>query len=99
MDESLHDKLNRETARINWAELAPFFAKGQMWCVSAEADLIEVAMAIAEDNAEQVQQWQQSGVLFQPSDEHATQWTATNQAMWATVIAPWVITQCVQSNP
>lgn len=98
MDESIHDKLNRETAQIDWETLAPFFARGQMWCVRPEADLIEVALGIAEDKVEHIKQWQERGVLFQPDDAQALIWSETKQTLWATVIAPWVIAQPV-NNP
>lgn len=98
MTETVRDKLNRETARIDWQDLAPHFARGHMWCVKPEADLIEVAASIAEDKAELVQQWQQSGALFQPTDADAVTWNDCNQSMWATVIAPWVFVQCVQED-
>lgn len=45
----LKAKLNQETAKANWKELQPFFARGQTVYVAPELDLIEVALAFSED--------------------------------------------------
>jgi len=38
--EILRAKLNQETAKAGWAELQPFFARGQTIYVAPELDLI-----------------------------------------------------------
>jgi len=91
--ESLASKLNQETAKIAWGALAPSFAQGRMICVSAEHDLIKVASAIAEDNADAVRKLQATGGLFQPTDAHAKCWHETEAVLWAVVINPWVVVQ------
>jgi hypothetical protein len=52
-DTELHDKINRETARINWSELERHFAHGAVVYVSEDLDLVEVALRIAHDDKEQ----------------------------------------------
>ena len=46
-DTELHDKINRETARVKWDELERHFAQGNVIYVSESLDLIDVAMRIS----------------------------------------------------
>ena len=49
----LRAKLNQETAKADWKELQPFFARGQTVAVAGDLDLIEVAEAFADSFAQQ----------------------------------------------
>ena len=80
----LHDKLNLETARIHWQELQPHFARGAAVYVDSHLDLIGIA---------KLMQQGQFGVV---SEAQARQFLADNQAMWAVVVAPWVLVQPCQ---
>lgn len=92
-EESLHQKINRETARIRWSELATFFASGDIITISNDVDLIEAAIAISEDNSQQIQEWMQAGLIMKTSDEQAIEWQAENKELWAVVIKPWILVQ------
>ena len=62
-------KLNRETSKISWTELLPFFAKGMAIYVSHTLDLIKVAYELSQDNKAQMQQWMNDGLVTNVSDE------------------------------
>lgn len=91
--DSLKDQLNLETAQIQWRELQRFFASGNALAVSFELDLIEVASALAEDRAEQVNQWLTDAKLGPVSDQQAQTWFEEDALVWALVIRPWVLVQ------
>ncbi|ODS23409.1 hypothetical protein AB835_08980 [Candidatus Endobugula sertula] len=93
---SIHDKINRETARIPWAELATHFAAGHLITVSSELDLIDVAQALAKDNTAHFQAWIGSGQVMSTSDSQAIEWQADNKELWAVVIKPWILVQPVK---
>ena len=92
-NDELHNKINRETARIRWSELATFFASGSLITVSPESDLIAVARAVSEDNAEQVQQWMAEQHIGKTTDQQAMKWQQNDTELWAVVIKPWVLVQ------
>lgn len=46
------ESINLETAKIAWKDLEVFCAAGNVISVTPELDLIEVALVITEDNAE-----------------------------------------------
>lgn len=91
--ENLRTKLNVETAPMAWATLAPFFARGQLLRVASSLSLLDAAVAIAEDDADQVAQWQASDSLALVSDAEAQRWQAGDATLWAVVVRPFVLVQ------
>ena len=89
----LKERLNLQTARISWSEIERFFARGRVLDVTAEVDLIEVAVALTEDNVEKFDRWTHANQVRHLSDATAKQWVADDNNLWAVVIAPWVIAQ------
>lgn len=89
----LRVRLNAETGRIGWDELAPHFARGVVVRVASGLDLIEVAVAFAENRHDTVQQWLADEQVRRADDSDAEHWTAAAQSFWAVVVAPWVLVQ------
>lgn len=89
----LRTRLNLETGRITWQELGFFFARGRVLQVAADLDLIEVASALANDEAPQVSAWLKTQQISVLSDLTAKAWAADDQQLWAVVVAPWVVVQ------
>jgi hypothetical protein len=98
-DTELHDKINRETARINWSELERHFANGAVVWVSHELDLVEAALRIAHDDKEHIARWMNEGKLAKVSDAQALAWQATNALLWASVLSPFVLVQEDKAAP
>lgn len=96
---AIEDKLNLETARIAWAELQPYFARGQCIYVAPELDLIHIARLIAKDETSALAPLIQQGQVGQVSDEQARLFYQQNQSMWAVVVAPFVLVQPIESQP
>ncbi len=91
--ELLHAKLLGETAPIRWQELQPFFARGALLWVGETLDLVEVAVALAEDDRERVAGWLQAGTLGKLEASLAQDLQARDPSLWAVVVAPWVLAQ------
>lgn len=87
--------LNTETGRVQWSELARFFAAGQVVLVGEELDLVEVAQQFARDNAAQSAQWLESGGIGLVTDKQATEFNHAEQEFWAIVVKPWVLVQTI----
>jgi hypothetical protein len=92
-DTELHDKINSETARVPWSELARHFAQGAVIYVSPELDLVEVALRIAHDDKSRIADWLQEGKVGKVSDAQALSWQESNAALWASVVNPFVLVQ------
>ncbi len=90
---TLYAKLLGETAAITWEELQPFFARGALLQVAGDADLVEVALAVAEDDQAKVAVWLEGGQLSKMQAEQAQDWLEHDPDLWAVVVAPWVLVQ------
>lgn len=108
MSEKLHEteqirdfhkeRINRETAKIAWHDLQTFFASGKVIHVDTSTDLVEAALDISLDNAEQVKSLMESGKLGLVSDDQAHQWYEDKAQVWAVVIKPWIVVQLVATD-
>lgn len=92
-------KINAETAQIHWHELQRFFASGNAISIDSSLDLTHVAAQIAADNATQIKQWMEQGLVDAVKDSQAKEWHETNALVWAVVIKPWVLVQPTSDSP
>jgi hypothetical protein len=90
---TLYAKLLGETASITWKELEPFFAKGALLWVETSLDLIAVAEAVAENQAEKVAAWLTTDVLAKVSASRAQDLLERDPQLWAVVVSPWILIQ------
>lgn len=91
--ESLHTKLNRETARMRWKELQVYFAGGTVIAVSDELDLVEVALRVTRDDKAAVAQWMAESRVGKVSDAQAAAWLDADALLWTVVVRPWILVQ------
>jgi hypothetical protein len=89
----LRREYHGQTARITWHELQPHYARGNVVCVGAGLDLVEVAVQLGLDNTEQFEAWIAAGDVAAVSDQQALSWFEANEELWAVVAAPWVLVQ------
>lgn len=94
----LHDRLNRETARLHWHELLPHFASGNVVAIDARLDLIDVAVRMSLDEAAQIKQWMEDGLLERVSDAQASTWLKDDPALWTVIVKPWILVQPAKST-
>lgn len=86
-------KIVAETAMILWKDLEKFYAQGLLILVSDQLDLVEVAYAISQDEAIQVTEWLETGLLIRDFNQQAIEWEKQNAEVWCVVIRPWVLAQ------
>ncbi len=88
--------LEGESGRIHWVELQTHFARGVVYSVDSEINLIDVASSFIRDDKVEVSGWLSQQKLNKVSDEQARTWLETNPIFDAIVIAPWVLIQPVK---
>ncbi len=91
--ELIRAKLNSETAKLGWKELQRFFAGGKLLYVDSDLDLIDVALAIQQDDQVKVRQWMEQMQLTEVSDLQAKDWFDNNSLLWTLVVKPWILVQ------
>jgi hypothetical protein len=92
-NESLRNKLNSETARMRWKDLLVYFAGGSVIAVSAELDLVDVALHVTQDDKAAVAHWMAQEKIGQVSDQQAAAWLESDVVLWTIVVRPWILVQ------
>ncbi|MFK7863792.1 MAG: DUF2288 domain-containing protein [Pseudohongiellaceae bacterium] len=91
--ESLKDKLNRDTARIQWSALTSYNQNDSIIEVDASLDLVNVACEFVADNTKQVGSWLESGLLVKVTETVSDNLKASDPEVWAVVVPPWILIQ------
>jgi hypothetical protein len=91
-------KLNLETASIEWKDLQLFFAQGKLLVVEPSSDLVKVASLIADNKFKELE-----SLIEQQKIEFVTpKWVKLNcqqdTLLWAVVVSPYVVCQLNQSS-
>lgn len=97
--EALKQKLNKDTAKINWSALDQYQQQDAVIEVTGNLDLIAVACEFVRDNRTQVKEWLDQSRLKKVSDEQAQAWKMEDREIWAVVVAPWVLIQDQKPRP
>ncbi|GAA4024027.1 DUF2288 domain-containing protein [Actimicrobium antarcticum] len=94
--QTIHARLNRETARLQWHELLPHFASGVMVAIDGTLDLVDVAVRMSMDDTTAVSNWMADGLVHRVSDTLAAAWSETDPALWSVIVKPWILVQLDQ---
>jgi hypothetical protein len=86
-------ELEAECGEIPYAELQKFFAKSMLVNVGPDLDLVDVALAMAQDDADTLKQWADSGQVQRAHDEHARRWLNNQALLKAVTVTPWILVQ------
>jgi hypothetical protein len=95
--EELIAYLNRETGKLSWQELQPYFAKGSLLHLETGYDLVDIAASLVKDDKSIILPLIENKLLGQLQDETAKTFDLTNM-FWAVVVAPWVVIQKTGSD-
>ena len=97
-DAELIQRLNGETAKIEWHQLQKHYASGNVLLINQDYDLIKVAMAMHRDDTEQIKQWLEKSAVGEVSDSQAQFWYDNHSIVWALVIPPFVLVQEINAT-
>ncbi|MDB4989176.1 MAG: hypothetical protein JWN04_4354 [Myxococcaceae bacterium] len=93
-DSPLRAKLRSEVLPASWPELLYQFARGGLFLVRPEVDLLEVAEAMANDDRPRIEQLLASAALRRASDDDARAFQATPELrLQFVIVQPWVVAQ------
>ena len=96
--ESAKQELLSQTAKIGWEELQRYFAAGSVIYVDPSLDLIDVGIALIQDNKSAFNEWTSNKRVYPVSDEQAQAWIEKPTTLWASVVSPWVLVQAIKKN-
>lgn len=81
-----------------WLDLAPQLARGALLLAEPELDFLDVASAIAADDAARVEAWLRAGKLRRAAEPDGTMYEADPALRFQfVVVQPWVLAQPIVS--
>ncbi len=86
----LADKFKEEIGTVSWSWLRPHEKRKILFRVAEELDLVEVAIAVAEDKTTKVKSWLENDDLTQPTLQHVAKWEKSGGLFLGIIVKPYV---------
>ncbi len=86
----LADKFKEEIGTVSWSWLWPHEKRKILFRVAEELDLVEVAIAVAEDQTAKVKFWLENDDLTQPTVKQVAKWGKSGGLFQAVIVKPYV---------
>lgn len=95
MSDELREKLLNEVDVVDWAMLESHYDRGAVIVVSGALDLVDTAIAIANDNTEDVKKWLENQDLRSANDDDKTLWSFDKSKKIGEflIVQPYVLVQ------
>ena len=71
-----------------WEWLSPHAARARVILVGARLDLVDVGIALTEDNTKLVQSWIEDGWSRHPTAEELSAWNANKEKEFTSLVVP-----------
>ncbi len=92
------DKLSSERAVTDWRSLGSHHERQALFVVSGGVDLLDAAVAIAEDDSAAVAAWLAQGALARPTDDEVAAWAGEPDTSFEfLIVQPYVVAARVRS--
>jgi hypothetical protein len=89
---SIQEQLAQDLADVSWKDIIPHCQRDAVIVVYEGLDMIEVGVAIAQDNIAQVQVWVEEQLLQKPSAEQLSLWNQSPEQLFSVlIVAPYVL--------
>ncbi|MDX2481532.1 MAG: DUF2288 domain-containing protein [Desulfuromusa sp.] len=90
------ESFKRDLAEVNWRELKIHLQRDAIIIVAAELDLIEVGVAVADDDKALVEAWIAASQLGKPTDKQLEGWEQESDKLFQMLIVqPFILVQGV----
>ncbi len=94
MSEDMKKKLQEEILSINWQGLIPHLERGTLFLVTRPLSLVEVGVALAQDDAEKIKVWLQEQKLVKINKSNCEPYSAcTEDTLEFLIVQPFVLFQ------
>jgi hypothetical protein len=92
--QNIQTQLREQLASIEWNLLMPHAQRDALIIVSEQLDLLEVGVAVAEDNSSSVSTWINQHLIYKPSSQDLSTWNNQPKKQFMTLIVqPFVLVQ------
>jgi hypothetical protein len=100
VDHDVRSKLRGEVLSSYWEDLAPHQQRGGLLLLAPALDLLDVAVAVANDDKQRVANWLASGSLRRASEQDRARYESDAEEeagvpFQFVVVQPWVLAQAL----
>ncbi|MFW7378986.1 MAG: DUF2288 domain-containing protein [Oligoflexus sp.] len=89
----LREKLLAELDELPWSELTRPFAAGRLYLVRQGIDIIDVAVAMAVNDAQTIASWMAENLFGRAEDEEVRHWLKEQSRFQVLIVSPFVLVQ------
>ena len=94
--EELRKKLEEDMADVNWNDIKPHAQRDAVIVVNETLNLLDVGVAIAQDDKKTVEHWITEQLISKPSNQQLSDWNIDQTQLFKTLIVqPFVLVQSV----
>ena len=91
---NLKTRFAEDLTNVNWQDLIPHAQRDAIIIIDHDLDIIEVGVAIAEDDVDSIQDWISRTLIHKPFPEQLKVWNADFSILFNTLIVqPFVLIQ------
>lgn len=91
---NIKTQLSEQLASIEWNLLIPHAQRDAVVIVKDQLNLLDVGIAVAEDDSTQVQSWISQQLIYKPSPQDLSSWNSEPKKQFMTLIVdPFVLVQ------
>ena len=88
----IRQQLAQELAQVAWRDLLPHAQRDVVIVVTEGLDLLEVGVAIAQDETQPVQRWISEALIYKPSSGQLSAWNQQpSQTFNVLIVQPFVL--------
>lgn len=92
------ESFQRDLAEVSWRELRVHQQRDAIIMIAGELDLIEAAVAVADDEKDKVEQWVAAGLVGKPDKEQVEAWESDlDRPFRMLIVQPFILIQSVYS--
>ena len=94
--EDLKKRLTEDIADVNWNDIKPHAQRDAVIIVNDSLNLLDVGIAIAQDDKIVVERWITEQLIRKPSNEQLSSWNGNETQLFTTLIVqPFVLIQII----
>jgi hypothetical protein len=94
--EELKKRLADDVADVNWNDIKPHAQRDAVIIVNKNLDLLDVGVAVAQDDKIVVERWITEQLISKPSNQQLSDWNMNQEKLFRTLIVqPFVLVQII----
>ncbi|MDJ0508582.1 MAG: DUF2288 domain-containing protein [Crocosphaera sp.] len=97
--EDIRKRLTDDIADVNWNDIKPHAQRDAVIVVNESLNLLDVGIAIAQDEKVMVERWITEELICKPSNEQLGNWNSNETQLFKTLIVqPFVLIQTITTS-